>query len=261
MDRDAYDRFSERLRERLAADERVLGLVALGSMSGEPPPDRWSDHDFFVISRPGEQERMRTDLSWLPGGEEIVLAYRETAHGVRVLYRDAHLLEFAVFDPEESSVARVNRFHVLLDRGGIAERMRALRERTAGDLTDRRPDPRWLAGQMLTALLVGAGRYRRGERVAGRALVQAAANHLAQLLAAAVPSENRGALDTLDPLRRFEQGHPRLGRELDESLGHPPVEAALHLLRIALRELPQRVAGFPAEAARAVETSIEADTR
>src|SRR6266478_1296167 len=159
MDRDAYGRFSERLRERLAADERVLGLVALGSMSGEPPPDRWSDHDFFVISRPGEQERMRTELSWLPDGEEIVLAYRETAHGVKVLYRDAHLLEFAVFDPEELSVARVNRFHVLLDRGGIADRMRALRERTAGDLADRRPDPRWLAGQMLTALLVGAGRY------------------------------------------------------------------------------------------------------
>jgi len=66
MDRDAYGRFSERLRERLAADERVLGLVALGSMSGEPPPDQWSDHDFFVISRPGEQERMRTSFPGCP---------------------------------------------------------------------------------------------------------------------------------------------------------------------------------------------------
>ena len=261
MDRDAYGRFSERLRERLAADERVLGLVALGSMSGEPPPDQWSDHDFFVISRPGEQERMRTELSWLPDGEEIVLAYRETAHGVKVLYRDAHLLEFAVFDPEEISVARINRFRVLLDRGGVAERMRALRERTAGDLADRRPDLRWSSGQMLTALLVGAGRYRRGERVDGRALIQAAANQLAQLLAAAVPSENAGAVDTLDPLRRFEQVYPRLGRELDESLGRPLVEAALRLLRIALRELPQRIAEFPLEAARALEASIEADTR
>src|SRR5439155_1580337 len=152
--------FSERLRERLATDERVLGLVALGSMSGEPPPDQWSDHDFFVISRPGEQERMRTELSWLPDGEEIVLAYRETAHGVKVLYRDAHLLEFAVFDPEEMSVARINRFRVLLDRGGVAERTRALR-----------------------------------------------------------------------------------------------------LLPIALGELPQRIAEFPLEAARAVEASIEADSR
>src|SRR2546430_11002425 len=184
MDRDAYGRFSERLRERLATDERVLGLVALGSMSGEPPPDQWSDHDFFVISRPGEQERMRTELSWLPDGEEIVLAYRETAHGVKVLYRDAHLIEFAVFDPEEMSVARVNRFRVLLDRGGVAERMRALRERTAGGLAHRRPDPRGSSGQMLTALLVGAGRVPRGGRVARPPPIHAAPNQPAHLLAA-----------------------------------------------------------------------------
>jgi hypothetical protein len=260
MDRDAYDRFSERLRERLAADERVLGLVALGSMSGDPQPDRWSDHDFFVISRPGEQERMRTDLSWLPDGDQIVLAYRETAHGVRVLYRTAHLLEFAVFDPEESSVARINRFRVLLDRGGIHERMRALRERTAREVAKRRPDPRWLSGQMLTALLVGVGRYRRGEHIDGRALVQSAANHLAQLLAFAVPSQNAGALDNLDPLRRFEQAHPRLGREMDEALGHPPEEAALHLLHIALCELPARIPEFSAEATRTIEAFIEAAT-
>jgi hypothetical protein len=261
MDRDAYDRFSERLRERLAADGRVLGLVALGSMSGTPPPDQWSDHDFFVISRPGEQERMRTELSWLPDGEQILLAYRETAHGVKVLYGNAHLLEFAVFDAEEASVARVNRFRVLLDGGGIEERMRALRERTARDLADRRLDPRWSSGQMLTALLVGAGRYRRGERIAGRALVQTAANQLVQLLAVALPSQNAGALDTLDPLRRFEQTHPRLARELDEALGAPPAQAALRLLRIALRELPQQMPEFPADAARALEARIEAATR
>src|SRR5207253_10826009 len=166
---------------RLAADERVLGLVALGSMSGEPPPDQWSDHDFFVISRPGEQERMRTELSWLPDGEEIVLAYRETAHGVKVLYRDAHLLEFAVFDPEEMSVARINRFRVLLDRGGVAQRMRALRERTAGDLADRRPDLRWSSGQILTALPVGPRPYRPRERHDGRAPSHAPPNQLAPM--------------------------------------------------------------------------------
>ena len=29
-------------------------------------PDEWSDHDFFLISQPGEQEALRQDLSWLP---------------------------------------------------------------------------------------------------------------------------------------------------------------------------------------------------
>jgi len=46
-------------------------------MSGEPPaPDEWSDHDFFVITPAGEQERMRTDLSWLPDAGQIALSYR-----------------------------------------------------------------------------------------------------------------------------------------------------------------------------------------
>jgi hypothetical protein len=262
MQPDAYDRLTERLREGLSADARVLGLVALGSMSGDPPaPDEWSDHDFFVITRPGEQERMRTDLSWLPDAGQIALSYRETAHGVKVLYRSAHLLEFAVFDLEELSLARVNRYRTLLDRSGIEDRMRALRERTSREVVERRPEDRWLSGQFLTALLVGAGRYRRGERVGGRAQLQSATVHLAQLLARARPLESPGVLDSLDPLRRFEQACPELGRELDDALGHPPPEAALRLLRIARRELAQRLPEFPDEAAGVLERLLAGNVR
>jgi len=262
MQRDAYDRFTERLREELSADARVLGLVALGSMSGEPPaPDEWSDHDFFVITRAGEQERMRTDLSWLADAGQIVLSYRETAHGVKALYRNAHLLEFAVFDLEELSLARVNRYRTLLDRSGIEERMRVLRERTTREVAERRPAARWLSGQFLAALLVGAGRYRRGERVGGRAQLQAATVHLAQLLARARSEGGQAVLDSLDPLRRFEQAYPDLGRELDDALGHPPPEAALRLLRIARRELAQRVREFPDEAAAVIERLLAGNAR
>src|SRR5437868_13505770 len=111
MERDKYHSFTARLREGLEADRRVLGLVALGSMSGEPPePDQWSDHDFFVISRDGEEERLRTELAWLPDPDEVVFAYRETAHGVNAFYRSGHLLEFAVFTLDELQLARVNRY-------------------------------------------------------------------------------------------------------------------------------------------------------
>jgi hypothetical protein len=262
MMRDAYDRWTERLREGLSADARVLGLVALGSMSGEPPaPDEWSDHDFFVITQAGEQERMRTDLSWLPDAGQIALSYRETAHGVKVLYRNAHLLELAVFDLEELSLARVNRYRTLLDRSGIEERMRALRERTSREVVERRPEDRWLTGQFLTALLVGTGRYRRGERLGGRAQLQAATVHLAQLLARARPLESQAVLDSLDPLRRFEQACPELGQELDDALGHPPPAAALRLLRIARRELARRLPEFPDEAAGVVERLVAGKAR
>src|SRR5215212_3766334 len=44
MHPEAYHQFGERLLRNLSGDAGVLGLVALGSMSGEPPvADRWSD--------------------------------------------------------------------------------------------------------------------------------------------------------------------------------------------------------------------------
>ena len=238
MDRAQYDAFTQRLRASLEADGRVLGLVAMGSMSGElPEADAYSDHDFFVVVRTGEQERMRTDLSWLPDAGEIVLAFRETAHGVKVVYRSGHLLEFAVFDPDELQLARVNRYRTLLDRAGIEERMRALRERTARE--QRPPDRTWLWGQFLTALLVGTGRFRRGERLSGRTMLLAAARYLAQL--SGMPS------DSLDPVRRFPD--PR--GLVDGALEQPVPRGALSLLRIA-----SGLDGFPVEAARAIEPHL-----
>lgn len=259
MQRTDYEGFTARLRERLAADGRVVGFVALGSMSGEPPePDEWSDHDFFVISTPGEQEGLRTDLSWLPDAGEIALAFRETPHGLKVLYRSGHLLEFAVFDLDELAVARVNRYRTLLDRADVEKRMRSLRERSAAEAEQRRSGSRWLSGQFVTALLVGAGRYLRGERLAGRAAVQAAVVHLVQLLSRALPTE-QSMLDSLDPLRRFERAHPRLGEEIDDALGRSSPEAAVLLLRLAQRELADRLPEFPVDGARAVERRLAPD--
>jgi hypothetical protein len=241
MHPDAYHRFTARLQQNLSADERVIGLVALGSMSGEPPAaDEWSDHDFFVVTRPGEQERMRTDLSWLPDAGDIAFAHRETAHGLKVFYGNSHLLEFAVFDREELWLARVNRFQTLLDRGGVDERMRAVRGRTA---QEPRPGVSWLWGQFLGAVLVGAGRYRRGERLSGRALLQSAAAYLVQLIAKPA--------DALDPLRRVEQTAPDAARDIDAALACPPAEGAVLLLRIAI------AAGAP-DAARALERYLAA---
>jgi hypothetical protein len=242
MDRARYEAFTERLRASLDGDGRVLGLVASGSMSGEPPQaDAYSDHDFFVVVRPGEQERMRTGLSWLPDAEQIVLPYRETEHGVKVIYRSGHLLEFAIFDLDELQLARVNRYRTLIDRGGIEDRMRALRQRTQRE--QRPPDRAWLWGQFLTALLVGCWRFRRGERLSGRTLLLAAARYLAQL--SGTPA------DSLDPVRRFENTHPRIGAAVDEALEEPVPPGALRLLRVA-----SRLEGFPADAARAIEPHL-----
>lgn len=244
-----YRRFTERLRESLAADGRVVGFVALGSMAGgDLAPDAFSDHDFFVITLPREQEAFRTDLGWLPADSGAVLAHRETAHGLKVILEDGHLLEFAVFDLDELLVARANRYAVLLDRGGVAARMAEVAARPA-----ERPADRWLAGQLLGNLLVGGGRAARGELLSARLFVAGhATGHLLRLLARHVPVEAAVPLDDLDPFRRFERAFPRLGGEVNAALEREPLEAALALLDLAGRELRPRLSEWPSGAAEAV---------
>ena len=204
------------------------------------------------MTHPGEEERYRKDLSWLPRADRIVLAHRETEHGLKVVLDDGHLLEFAVFDLQELGVARANRYAVLLDRGGVAKRMAEVAAKPAG-----RPEDRWLSGQLLGNLLVGGGRAARGELLSARLFVAGhAAGHLLRLLARHVPAEEPVPLDDLDPFRRFEAAHPRLGAALNAALGLPPLDAAVALLDLAGRELATRVPEWPLAAADAVRKRL-----
>ena len=253
MDAASYAAFTDALAERLAGDPRVAGLVALGSMAGEGLlPDEFSDHDFFVVTAAGVPELFRRDLSWLPGAESAVLVHRETEHGLKVVLPDGHLLEFAVFDRDELLAARANRYRVLLDRGGVAERMAEVAAKPA-----LAPESRWLCGQLLGNLLVGGGRAARGEVLSARLFVAGhATGHLLRLLARHVPPEAEAPRDDLDPFRRFERGYPRLGAELNRALSQPPLEAALALLDVAAGELSARCPDWPGGAAAAVRKRL-----
>jgi hypothetical protein len=238
---EAYQAFTARLLETAAAAPDVLGLVALGSMSGLPPAaDAFSDHDFFLVTVPGAQERWRASTGWLPGAGEVVLSFRETAHGVKALWASGHLAEYAVFDPEELSLARVNRYRVLLDRADVAARLARVREATAAEAARRgSPDEAWLCGMLLCSLVVGAGRWARGERLSGHQLVRAhALGHLVALLRARVPAGAAAALDDLDPLRRLERALPGAAADLDAALARPVPAAARALLAVLERERP-----------------------
>lgn len=254
-----YVRFTERLAEGLGRDPRVLGLVALGSMAATGHrPDRFSDHDFFVIVPEADAEPFRQDLSWLPDAGEVVFSYRETAHGLKAVYRSGHLVELAVFAPDELRLARVNQYRVLLDRADVADRMAAVRESTVAAGAQDPPTDEFLVGQLLTGLLVGSGRFARGERLAGTAIVaERALRNLLLLLARHVPAQDPSVLDDLDPFRRVERAWPGLGAELDAALAVPAPAAARRLLAIAARELGPRLPGFPFEAAASVARVLE----
>ncbi len=163
MDPASYQRFTETLTHQLSHYGDVLALVALGSMAARDHlPDRFSDHDFFVIVRPGTQSWYRENLQWLPEHDRIAFAFQETAHGMKVLYDDRHMLEFAVFDPDELHQARINRYRVLFDRADLSATLEQLAAREA---SSPEVDVPYQSGQFLTHLLVGLWRYQRGERL------------------------------------------------------------------------------------------------
>jgi hypothetical protein len=257
---DDYRAFTDQLRTRLADDAKVVGLVAVGSMADRDyAPDEWSDHDFFVITEPGGQETLRIDLDWLPDHDRVALSFRETDHGFKVIYDDGHLLEFAVFDLDEIALAGVNRYRVLLDRGGVEERAASVRREPRTEQSDD-----FLFGMTVASALVAAGRARRGELLTAAFFVTWTLKHLTALLARAVPSTHASILDEFDSLRRFERAYPALGAELAAIVRLAPDEAAAALLDVAERELRRRrpdLAWRGLEAVRARITAIAGSAR
>ncbi|HEX9985364.1 MAG TPA: hypothetical protein VGF69_19060 [Thermoanaerobaculia bacterium] len=207
-----YHAFTEQLVSTLTADPRVVGIVALGSMAEQGrTPDRYSDHDFFVIAH--EAEALRASTDWLPDRERIAFWFRETPHGCKAIYDDGHLVEYAVFTPDELHVARANDYRVLLDRERIEARMREI-----AAISDPPPGREWLHGMFLANLLVAAGRAQRGELASARFMLAHAMRHLVQILG--------GGNDTLDPLRRFDH------HALEQAMRLGPASAARELLKL-----------------------------
>jgi len=215
MDRIAYRNFTERLNCILQQHDQVIGLVAVGSMAERNYlPDEWSDHDFYIITHPGQQNYYRSNYDWLPDPGEIAWVFPETEHGVKVIYRDGHLVEYAVFDLQELNVAKANRFRVLIDKGGVQQAMAAVASATIEWST--KSTDQYLAGQFLTNLLVGIGRYRRGERMSAHKFIKGSApGYLVTLFSRHVCSADPNLVDNIDSTRRFERTHPELGRELE----------------------------------------------
>lgn len=257
MNLEEYAAFTDRLRARLEADPRVLGLIAVGSMAQrETRPDDWSDHDFLVIVTPGVQEELRTDVSWLPDAERVAHFFRETAHGVKLVYEDGHMLEFAVFDPDELYVARIDQYRVLFDRADVGRRMEEVGRATGEWRQAEAPGEAYLIGQLLTNVLVAYGRWMRGERLSARSFIGQAVTHLVRLLERYIPAGHPESRTSIDPLRRFELGYPALGAELNELLDRPLPETASGLLALIERELAGRMPAFPAAALAAVRRRV-----
>jgi lincosamide nucleotidyltransferase B/F len=242
-----YHQFTGNLKENLEKDGRVTGLIALGSMANQDyQPDEWSDHDFFVITNAGEQESLKQNLSWLPQSENIVFSFKETAHGMKVLYQSGHVLEFAVFDLAELSLAKINRYRVLLDKGGVSETAATVKQAT--DVPET-VDSAKTFGEFIFNLLIGVSRYHRGEIISGHQFVKSyALRHLLVLLEEHLPSPQKSVLDNFDPYRRFERVYPALGKEVNALLRLDVPQCANSMLLLIDRELGVSLPSYPAHA-------------
>lgn len=239
------DPFVAALVDRLGSDPDVLGLVLCGSSAEPARRDRWSDHDFLVITADGTPERYRTDLSWLPEPDGIGLWFRETAHGLKVLYRSGLLVEFAVFDRAEFAGCALNHYAVVIDRGGIAD--------SAADVHDRSLPPPAALDRLsqfrafLCLVYIGTGRARRGERLSANVFLrQYAVVPLLRVVTDLLAPATAAALDALDPWRRFESAAPDLAAQIDAALCHPVDEVGAVLVESARAYLAPRWAQYPA---------------
>lgn len=225
------DPFLSALMTRLAPDDRVVGLVLAGSSAERARRDRWSDHDFLLITEDGSPEAYRTDLSWLPDSTGIGLWFRETAHGLKVLYRSGLLVEFAVFDRAEFAACSLNHFAVVLDRGGIGELAAEVYGRTGAVAGSTEVDRLSLLRNALCLVYIGANRARRGELLSANVFLRdyATAAYL-RLLRDLLPQDGTTPLDVLDPWRRVEQAEPDTAAALDRALAREVAEVGPALM-------------------------------
>jgi lincosamide nucleotidyltransferase B/F len=232
MESNVFETYTNQLRASLESRRDVLGLVTLGSTADSALRDEWSDHDFWVITTPGTQDEFVNDLSWLPDYHDIAIVVCHGKHNRTVLYRNRHQAEFAVFDLNEARMGKIERYQVLIDRGGIAELIESVHQNTVQEVHVK-PD----ALENLCATVWSAcERSSRGELLSARQYIDGfAVNKLLGLISSYGPDDKRK--DTLDPRRRLELRSPALAAEMMSLRDLPVPEAALRILEIAEQKL------------------------
>lgn len=229
--RSEFGRYLGRLAEVAWSRDDVVGLVGFGSTAQRERVDEWSDHDFAWVTVPGAQDRYRYGVSeWLPDGDRIALTVVEGHGGVKVIYDDGHVLEFGIGSLEEVISWPGNEADVIVDKtpdGGLRSGIRGAVNRTSGH---RLPDAAEATRLILTQVLIGVGRARRGEVQSARELVCSDAIVLFHTAVwARITPEAGVTINQLDPRRRFDRAYPNLGSRLDGLTQHD-VEAAGRLL-------------------------------
>lgn len=233
MQPEHYQAYLRALVQTLDAMPQVIGMVAAGSTASiNRQPDAYSDHDFWVITHAGAAEPLRNSTDWLPPYLPIVVFYRETEHGSKIIFEDGHLIEYAVFERHQVAQTRVTDYRILIDKADLTPQLAHIHQHTLSTRPPRNTE-RQLA-ELISHLLVGVQRAARGETISAHRFVKVfALDDILQVLWNHLPPEQDYYQDAVDVFRRVEKAHPVYAARLGSALAMPIIPCAAEMLSIA----------------------------
>lgn len=250
----AFDAYTARLDGMARSDDRVVGLVLLGSGADPSRIDAWSDHDFALIVSPDAIAMFRDSVEWIPDAADLAVIGREWHDGFKGIFDDGRVIEFAVTDVESLRTFPMAAARVVFDRTG--EVSTAVHAAIGSTSTRRVSDPEGLAAALLTEILVGVGRLRRGERLSGADVIrsEAALSFIDLWLAVRRPGERHP--DPFNGWRRIESVSPAFAARLERLLAEDAEAAARGILELAEAEIAAGWTGWPSRGAEAVRRRL-----
>lgn len=234
-----YQSFLDELISRLEADPLVIGLIALGSTADLNSRDHFSDHDFWIITSPAHQSTYLDSFSWLPHHNNILFTVRHGLSYRTVLYQSRHKVEYAVFDLEEATRGKIERFQLLIGRHDISTLAKSIQLQTRKDRDAALAKPDMLENLCLL-LWTAYERWERGERLSSLRYIQFSVDVFLDLLIVHGRLRKAQVADRLDARRRLEQMEPKLGEEVGRIAQLSPAEAGVRLIDLAEKELRAR---------------------
>jgi hypothetical protein len=222
--------YQDQLLAKVSKRDEVLGLMFAGSAADTSRVDEHSDQDFFLIVVDGKAESFRQNLDWLPDHNQILLSPRETEHGLKVVYSNGRVLEFAIFEDSEldSHVAPIDN-RVVLDKKDIAPRINKIAKKAAPKAVNVETE----FELFLSLIQIGVGRFRRGEQIAADQHIKSyALEKLLGLIRELAPAASSKA-DSLNRFRRFEFDYPALGARIQSATRLDAETCAMELVAIA----------------------------
>nr|WP_214848680.1 hypothetical protein [Exiguobacterium sp. s138] len=161
----------DRIGQQLEQTNDAWLLLGLGSAGRELERlDRYSDLDFFVITKPGQKQRFLDRLDWLESVHPLSFVFQNTVDGFKLLFADGIYGECAIFELDEMPDIAFSPGRIVWQDPTFPGVDLTVSKQTPPPI--RRDTLDFALNEALTNLYVGLCRYARGERLSGLQLVE-----------------------------------------------------------------------------------------